>query len=423
MKILLIGGGGREHALGWKLSQSPRVTKLISLPGNPGLAQLGATVEGIDPTSAGAVGEAAEVLGVDLVVVGPEAPLAAGVVDVLNRKRIPVWGPTRAAARLETSKRFGKDVMDRAGVATAAWARFDTQEAATDHLSSLPGPYVVKADGLAGGKGVLVTEDRNSAISWVHRCFEGGFGQAGATVIVEEFLDGPEVSVFALCADTDVIPLEPARDYKRLLDHDQGPNTGGMGAFSPVPDLPKGLVKHTVDRVIKPVLSQMAADGHPYTGFLYAGLVLTDHGPQVLEFNCRLGDPETQVVLPRMNSDLVDLIEAGLNSELTGIDCKWKDAAAVNVVLAAAGYPESSRFGDRIKPTQPGEGELVFQAGTALVDGHLVVSGGRVVSAVGLGDDLDAARKRAYELVERITFAGKQYRTDIASIQGNSWIG
>lgn len=415
MKILLIGGGGREHALGWKLSQSPRVRTLLSLPGNPGLAQLGPTVEGIEPTSAGAVGEATAGLGVDLVVVGPEAPLAAGVVDVMIRKQIPVWGPTRSAARLETSKAFAKDVMDRAGVATAAWAGFDNEDAAIDYLSSRPGPYVVKADGLAAGKGVLVTEDRNAAVGWVRRCLEGGFGQAGATVVIEEFLDGPEVSVFALCAGTVVTPLEPARDYKRLLDRDRGPNTGGMGAFSPVPDMPEGLVEHTVDRVMKPVLSQMAADGHPYTGFLYAGLVLTDHGPQVLEFNCRLGDPETQVVLPRMDSDLVDLIEAGLDSKLAGIECSWNSDAVVSVVLATTGYPESPRSGDLIKLPQAGERELIFHAGTALVDGRLVTSGGRVVSAVGLGDDLDDARKRAYELADRITFAGKQYRGDIAS--------
>jgi phosphoribosylamine--glycine ligase len=412
MKVLLIGGGGREHALGWKLAQNTRVNQLISLPGNPGLARLGPVVEGIDPGAAGAVGEVAAGLGVDLVVVGPEAPLAAGVVDVLARKRIPVWGPTRAAARLESSKSYAKELMDRAGVATARWACFDDRDEAMPYLSTRQPPYVIKADGLAAGKGVLVTEDHEAAEDWVRRCFDGAFGTA--SVVIEDFLDGPEVSVLALCSQTDVVPLEPARDYKRLLDGDRGPNTGGMGSHSPVSDLPPDLIEHTVERVMKPVLEQIAVDGHPYTGFLYAGLVLTGEGPQVLEFNCRLGDPETQVILPRMDSDLLELIEGGLEGKLADMHCKWTDDVAVNVVLAAYGYPESVRSGDPIKLPQESPTGMIFHAGTALNNGKLVTSGGRVLSAVGLGVDVKQARQRAYALAEQVKFAGKRFRTDIA---------
>ena len=411
MKLLLIGGGGREHVLGWKLAQNTRVEQLISLPGNPGLARLGPVIEGIDPSAAGAVGEAAVALGVDLVVVGPEAPLAAGVVDVLTRKRIPVWGPTKAATRLESSKSYAKELMDRAGVATAKWACFDDPDDAMGYLSHRQPPYVIKADGLAAGKGVLVTNDREAAEDWVRRCLDGAFGTA--SVVIEDFLDGPEVSVLALCSQTEVVPLEPARDYKRLRDGDRGPNTGGMGSYSPVSGLPPDLIEHAVERVMKPVLQQMAADGHPYTGFLYAGLVLTDEGPQVLEFNCRLGDPETQVILPRMDSDLVEMIEAGLEGRLADVHCRWTEHAAVNVVLAANGYPESPKSGDLVKLPQESPTGMIFHAGTALTNGKLVTSGGRVLSAVGLGVDVAEARQRAYALAEQVMFAGKQFRTDI----------
>ena len=415
MRVLLVGGGGREHAIGWKLKQSGRVDRLMSLPGNPGLAELGSVIEGIDPNNVGGVATMAGQLGVDLVVVGPEAPLAAGLVDALGRDRIPVWGPNRAAARLESSKKFAKEIMDRAEVATSPWEAFTEEAPALAYLASVEAPYVVKADGLAAGKGVLVTEDLAAAGDWVRQCLAGEFGLAGATVVIEKFLDGPEVSVFALCAGTDVIALEPARDYKRLLAGDQGPNTGGMGAFSPVGDLPQGLVDHTVDEVIKPVLEAMATEGAPYTGFLYAGLVLTASGPQVLEFNCRLGDPETQVVLPRMESDLVDLIEAGVEGSLGAAKCEWSSLSAVNVVLAGRGYPEQRPSGDRIKLPPVDDGQLIFHAGTTLEGKDLLTSGGRVLNAVGIGADREEARTRAYALAERIKFPGKQFRSDIAS--------
>jgi phosphoribosylamine--glycine ligase len=415
MNILLVGGGGREHALGWKLAASSRVSRLISLPGNPGLARLGPVIGNVAANAAPAVANEAMSQAADLVVIGPEAPLAAGVVDELVRKGIPVWGPNQAAARLESSKTFAKQVMDQAGVATAAWARFDEARSALTHLDARPGPYVIKADGLAAGKGVLVTSERAEAAAWVTRCLSGGFGTAGATIVIEDFLDGPEVSVFALCAGTQVVPLEPARDYKRLLDHDRGPNTGGMGAFSPVADLPHGLIDEVVATVFAPVLRQMAERGDPYTGFLYAGLVLTSSGPKVLEFNCRLGDPETQVVLPRLKTDLVDLIEAGLAERLTSVTARWSDRAAVNVVLAAAGYPDDPRRGDSIEVPPESEDQLLFHAGTALDGGDLVTAGGRVLNAVGLGASLAQARGAAYELADRIRFTGKQYRRDIAA--------
>jgi phosphoribosylamine---glycine ligase len=414
MRVLLIGGGGREHAIGWALARSPKVTELISLPGNPGLAELGSIIEGVSPTDVGAVAALARVQAVDLVVVGPEAPLAAGVVDAVSRLGIPVFGPTRSAARLESSKAFAKDVMIRAGVPTSgAWV-FEDREAAAAHVNGHPGPYVVKADGLAAGKGVLVTEDRAAALAWVDRCFEGGFGQAGNRVVIEEYLSGPEVSVFAVSDGTDAITLEPARDYKRLADGDQGPNTGGMGSFSPV-ELPDGLVEQVRQEIILPVLATMAADGNPYVGFIYAGLVLTDDGPKVIEFNARLGDPETQVVLPRLRTDLVDVIQAALAGRITSLELEWSPRCAVNVVLAAGGYPDDPRSGDRIQAVPADTDDvLVFHAGTAYDEGgRLVTSGGRVMSVVGLGETAESARERAYAAAEAIRFDGKQNRSDI----------
>lgn len=403
MRVLLVGSGGREHAMGWKLAQSGRVKELISLPGNPGLAELGPTVEGIEVNDVGAISAMARLHDVDLVVVGPEAPLAAGIGDALARLGIPVFGPTRAAARLESSKAFAKDVMNRAGVATGGSETFEDPEEAEAHLERVDGPFVVKADGLAGGKGVLVTDSRADAVSWAHHWAEKG------PVVVEEFLDGPEVSVFAVCTESGSVPLEPARDYKRLLEGDEGPNTGGMGSYSPVDDLPAGLVEDTMRDVIEPTLAQMRYDGNPFTGFLYAGLVLTEEGPKVLEFNVRLGDPETQAVLPRMSSDFLDVLEGGAP--------EWSDRCTVNVVLAAQGYPTAPQKGDEIKGLNGGLGEdvIVFHAGTAAEGKKLFVNGGRVLNVVGLGETIDMARDRAYEAAERITWPGVEFRRDIAS--------
>ncbi len=400
MKVLLIGSGGREHALGWKLASSPRVKELISLPGNPGLAELGPVVEGIDPANPGAVAAMAAAHKVDIVVVGPEGPLAAGVVDALSRQGTPVFGPSRAAARLEASKSHAKEVMARAGVPTGWSVTVTGADEAREQIDSTDGPYVVKADGLAAGKGVLVTDSHRDAVAWATQWI--GIGP----VVLEEFLDGPEVSVFAVCTDRGAYPLEPARDYKRLGDGDTGPNTGGMGAFSPVGDLPAGLVDQVMAEVIRPTLGQLAEDGTPFRGFLYAGLVLTADGPKVLEFNVRLGDPETQAVLPRLDNDLVDVLE--------GTAPKWSSDSAVTVVAAAAGYPESPRTGDPIKGLDQVDGALVFHAGTHREGRRTLTSGGRVLALTATGPDLRAARERVYAEIEKVAWPGMQFRADIA---------
>ena len=402
MRVLLVGSGGREHALGWKLASSPRVDDLISLPGNPGLSRLGAVVDGISVTDVGAIAAMARVQSVDLVVVGPEAPLAAGVVDAMATLGIPVFGPTRAAARLESSKTFAKEVMTRAGVATAASESFNDPDTARDYLSRRDGPFVVKADGLAAGKGVLVTENRDEATRWSAQWLAEG------PVVVEDFLDGPEVSVFAVCTDAGAVPLAPARDYKRLHDGDEGPNTGGMGSYSPVADLPAGLTDDAMRDVVEPTLRQMDEEGTPFRGFLYVGLVLTPEGPKVLEFNVRLGDPETQAILPRMISDLVDLLE--------GTAPEWSTDAAVNVVLAAEGYPESPVKGASIRGLDAVPDDvLIFHAGTRSDGKRLLVDGGRVLNVVGLGSSVSEARAKTYEAVQALNFPGMQFRTDIAA--------
>lgn len=417
MKVLLLGSGAREHALGWKLSQSKTLGGLISAPGNPGLAALGPTVPGVDIEDPAVVADLAIGSGVDLVLVGPEAPLAAGVADHLEAKGVTCFGPGRDAAQLEASKAFAKDVMERAGVPTG-WAKsFTEYESAADFLASLDGPYVVKADGLAAGKGVLVTEDVIAAQAWARLCLEGHFGEAGKKVVVEEHLTGREVSVFAICDGTTAVPLEPARDYKRLRDGGTGPNTGGMGCFSPVEDLPSGLVGETIDTVIRPVLETLSEMGMAYRGFLYAGLMLTTDGMKVLEFNCRMGDPETQVVLPRLRDDLLDLVAAASSGELTNRSLGWESTAAVDIVLAAPGYPESPRRGLPISGLEGLDGRddvLVFHAGTATTDAGLVSAGGRVLNVVGLGDTVEAARVVAYEAAAEVVFEDMQFRGDIA---------
>ena len=402
MRVLLVGSGGREHALGWKLASSRRVDDLISLPGNPGLSRLGAVVDGISVTDVGAIAAMARIQSVDLVVVGPEAPLAAGIVDAVATLGIPVFGPTRAAARLESSKTFAKEVMTRAGVATAASESFADPDTAREHLFHRDGPFVVKADGLAAGKGVLVTEDRDEATRWSSQWLVEG------PVVVEDFLDGPEVSVFAVCTDAGAVPLAPARDYKRLHDGDEGPNTGGMGSYSPVADLPTGLTDNAMRDVVEPTLRQMDEEGSPFRGFLYVGLVLTADGPKVLEFNVRLGDPETQAILPRMTSDLVDLLE--------GTAPEWSRDVAVNVVLAAEGYPESPVKGAPINGLDAVPDDvLIFHAGTRSEGKKLLVDGGRVLNVVGLGSSVSEARAKAYEAVPALSFPGMQFRTDIAA--------
>lgn len=409
----MLGSGGREHAIGWKLAQSPSLGRLISAPGNPGLAGLGPTIS-LDAADPDAVTAAATSQAVDLVVVGPEAPLAAGVVDALRRASIPVFGPVRAAARLETSKRFAKEIMHRAGIPTGASQAFLDRRPALDYLAAIPGPYVVKADGLAAGKGVLVTPDLAEAQAWVDSCFAGRFGEAGNAVVIEEYLQGEEISVFGLSDGEHVIGLRPARDYKLLRDGNRGPNTGGMGAFAPVTGFGEEWVAGVVEEFIVPVLASLAASGSPYVGFIYAGLILTADGPKVLEFNCRLGDPEAQALLPLMESDLLELIVTCVEGGAESVQATWSNRSAVNVVLAAKGYPEGPVSGDDISGLEQAmDGTLVFHAGTRVAAGAVKTAGGRVLNVVGLGPDLATARQRAYARVATIDFAGKHYRKDI----------
>jgi phosphoribosylamine--glycine ligase len=413
-----LGGGAREHAIGWKLAQSPALTELIAVPGNPGLAQLGACIPGVDINDSEAVISLALANAIDLVVIGPEAPLAAGVVDALSEAGIDAFGPTEAGARLEASKAFAKDVMRRAGVATGeAWSFTDVDEAIA-HLETMEGPYVVKADGLAAGKGVLVTEDLIAAQGWARLCIDGRFGPAGTTVVVEEHLSGREVSVFAICDGERALALEPARDYKRLEDGDRGPNTGGMGCFSPVADLPEGLVETTLHDVVEPVLATMASDGITYRGFLYAGMMITEEGPKVLEFNCRLGDPETQALMPRLDEDLLELLATAAEGRLPDRSLRWSGTAAVDVVLASAGYPDAPDTG-RVISGLDVVGAMsdvhVFHAGTTPTRDGLITSGGRVLNVVGTGPDVATAQRRAYDAAGRIHFGGMHYRTDIGS--------
>jgi phosphoribosylamine---glycine ligase len=409
-----VGAGAREHALAWKLASSPDLTRLFVLPGNPGMDPLADTIGGIAPSDAGAVAAVAAAQRIDFAVIGPEAPLAAGVVDALRARGIAAFGPSRAAARLESSKSFAKTVMQRAGVPTAVAVTFEDPESAAAHLAASDGPYVVKADGLAAGKGVLVTDDGREARAWVDRCLGGGFGSAGERVIIEEYLDGPELSVFAICDGERYLTMAPARDYKRLQDGDQGPNTGGMGSYSPV-EMAPDLLHVVEEKVIEPTLRLMAEDDTPYTGFLYIGLALTSAGPKVIEFNCRLGDPEAQVVLPRLDSDLLPVLRGAADGSLGTSPLSWSTDAAVNVVLAAPGYPDAPETGDAIRglkeiPTDV----LVFHAGTSRRDGAIVTAGGRVLSVVGTGPDLLSARTRAYSAVAVIDFRGRIYRRDIA---------
>ncbi|UNX54591.1 phosphoribosylamine--glycine ligase [Georgenia sp. TF02-10] len=422
MRILLIGSGAREHALARALAADPATTALVVAPGNPGTAAVATNLD-LDVLDGAAVAAAAQGMAADLVVVGPEAPLVAGVVDAVRAAGIPCFGPTGAAARLEGSKAFAKDVMAAAGVPTAmAHVCTDLDQVAAA-LDAFGPPYVVKDDGLAAGKGVVVTPERDAALGHARACLarDGGDPTTGGApaVVVEEFLDGPEVSLFCLCDGTDVVPLAPAQDYKRLADGDAGPNTGGMGAYSPLPWAPPGLVEDVLDRVARPVVREMAARGTPFTGVLYCGLALTSRGVRVVEFNVRFGDPETQVVLARLASPLAQLLRAAATGGLGAApEPRWHDAAAVTVVLAARGYPGQVGTGDPVTGVGAAEevpGVHVLQAGTRDDGGRLVSAGGRVLSVVGIGADLAAARAAAYAGAARIDLPGAQLRTDIAA--------
>ncbi|TDE27674.1 phosphoribosylamine--glycine ligase [Actinomadura sp. 6K520] len=413
MRVLVLGSGGREHALARALHRDPAVTALHCAPGNPGTAEIAANHR-LDPTDPVAVTELAGRLRADLVVAGPEAVLVAGVGDALRRAGVPCFGPDRAAARIEASKAFAKEIMAKAGVPTADARICESAAAADEALDSFGPPYVVKDDGLAAGKGVVVTEDRAAAHEHATSC---------ERVVIEEFLDGPEVSLFALSDGQHAVPLLPAQDFKRAYDGNDGPNTGGMGAYTPLPWAPPGLVDEVMSTVVQPTVDEMRRREIPYVGVLYAGLALTSKGVRVVEFNARFGDPEAQVVLDRLATPLASLLQA---CAIGGLDPQfrpeWRPGAAVTVVLAAEGYPAAPVKGDIITGLDEAaevEGAYVLQAGTKLdADGRLIANGGRVLNVVGTGPDVPTARATAYEALSHITLRGSHHRTDIATLNG-----
>ncbi|MBM7516711.1 phosphoribosylamine--glycine ligase [Nocardioides nitrophenolicus] len=409
MKTLVIGTGGREHALALALSRDPGVSEVHAAPGNPGIGAF-ATLHDVDAMDGAAVAALARSLGADLVVVGPEAPLVAGVADAVREAGIAVFGPSRAAARLEGSKAFSKEVMAAAGVPTAGSRTCTTPEEVAAALDEFGAPYVVKDDALAAGKGVVVTLDRAEALAHAAGC---------GRVVVEEFLDGPEVSLFAVCDGTTTRPLQPAQDFKRIFDGGRGPNTGGMGSYSPLAWAPADLAATVVDTVVQPTLDEMARRGAPFVGCLYVGLALTAAGPRVIEFNCRFGDPDVQPVLALLESPLGELLHAAATGRLAEVAApRFRDGASVTVVLASAGYPESSSKGDVITGVGRANGVAdvdVIHAGTALVDGSLVTAGGRVLAVRAVGYDVADARSRAYAAADLIAFPGLQRRSDIAA--------
>ena len=417
MNVLLIGSGGREHALALALARSPRLARLFAAPGNPGIAEV-ATLVDVAVTDHAAVIAFCRKADIELVVVGPEAPLVAGLVDDLEAAGIKAFGPKKEPARLEASKAFTKELCVEAGIPTAAFARFTTAAPAIAYIKAQGAPIVVKADGLAAGKGVVVAATIAEAIAAVEACFAGAFGDAGAEVVIEECMVGEEASFFALTDGTHVVPLATAQDHKRVFDNDEGPNTGGMGAYSPAPVMTPDLVERTMTEIVRPTVATLARRGTPYAGVLYAGLMITAEGPKLIEYNCRFGDPETQVLMPRLTSDFLELALATAEGRLADVTPTWRSEAALTVVMAAKGYPGSYASGSEIRGIDKAQqipGVTVFQAGTRRTDGKLVSSGGRVLNVTALGETVAAAQARAYEAVSRINWADGFCRSDIGA--------
>jgi phosphoribosylamine---glycine ligase len=415
MNILLIGSGGREHALAWKISASPLCDMLFIAPGNPGTAHCGVNVA-MDVANHGDVIAFCASHDVGLVVVGPEGPLVAGLVDDLTAAGIKAFGPGKAAARLEGSKAFTKELCLEAGIPTADYARFDALEPALAHIYAHGAPIVIKADGLAAGKGVVVAQSLEEAEEALEMMFAGGLGQAGAEVVIEECMVGEEVSFFALCDGKTALPLASAQDHKRVGEGDTGPNTGGMGAYSPAPVMTATLQDEVMATIIRPTMAAMARRGTPFIGILFAGLMITDEGPRLIEYNTRFGDPECEVLMPRMKSDLVAALLAACDGLLANIDVRWWDDAALTVVMCGRGYPGTPEKGAVIEGIDTAEaldGVLVFHAGTAEQGGVVTANGGRVLNLVGLGPTVAAARAKAYAAVDAITWDGGFCRRDI----------
>ena len=416
MKVCVIGNGGREHALAWRLSISPSVTKVYAIPGSAAMSDC-AELVGIDWQQSDHLITFLKDNQVDLVVVGPEAPLVAGLADILNKAEIPVFGPSKAAAQLEGSKVFAKDLMKKYKIPTAAYGVFHKVDEAKEFIGQTGAPIVVKADGLAAGKGVVVAMTIEEANSAVEDMLSGNrFGEAGSTVVIEEFMEGEEASLLAFVDGKTVVPMIASQDHKRIFDGDKGPNTGGMGTYAPAPVLTDALRDEAMKTILEPMVAAMENEGMPYVGCLYAGLMITSEGPKVVEFNARFGDPETQVVLPLLDSDLGQIMMACATGTLTADMVKWKDSSAACVILASKGYPEISSKGDVIHgDIKQHDTTIVFHSGTKLIGDEYVTNGGRVLGVVGLGKDLRTALDRAYGRIEHIDFEGMQYRTDIGA--------
>ena len=415
MKVLVVGGGGREHALAWKIAQSPRVQRVYVAPGNGGTARERHLVN-VPHASHDALADFVVDEGIALTVVGPEMPLASGIVDVFRARGLRVFGPTRAAAQLESSKDFAKAFMQRHGIPTAAHRTFTDAAAARAYVTERGAPIVVKADGLAAGKGVVVAAEVDEAHAAIDAMLVGNtLGDSGARVVIEDFLHGEEASFIVMCDGSNALALATSQDHKRLLDGDRGPNTGGMGAYSPAPIVTPTIHARVLREIIVPALQGMAADGIPYTGFLYAGLMIGPDGDvRTLEFNCRMGDPETQPIMARLKSDFTFLLEAAIDGRLDEVEAEWDRRTALGVVVAAAGYPEAPRRGDVIHCLPDDRDDcMTFHAGTTLDGNALITSGGRVLCVTALGDTVRAAQKRAYDAVDAVQFDGMQYRHDI----------
>lgn len=416
MNILLIGSGGREHAIAWKIAQSSKLTKLYALPGNPGIGQIAENISGISIDDHAVIIRFCKEKQIELVIVGPEVPLANGISDALNDAEIRCFGPRKAAAQIEASKVFSKHFMARHGIPTARYATFTRLADGLKHLDKLDYPVVIKASGLAAGKGVILPETTDEAKSVLTEIMKNGaFGEAGSEVVIEERMTGPEVSLMAFTDGEMVVPMVSAQDHKRLLDGDRGPNTGGMGAYAPAPIFTADMLDEALESVLKPAVSGLRLEGTPFVGVLYAGLMLTSNGIRTLEFNCRFGDPETQVVLPLLETDLVEIAEACVDGRLADVDIRWKDGTSVCVVLASKGYPDKPEKGKSVTFAELPKNMVCFHAGTKADGERIITTGGRVFGLTGWAQGVKTAVSQVYANVNQVTFEGVQYRKDIAS--------